>query len=312
MERETGAQNIGRARHEGGHMTAIDGGDRERRGGLGRGLSALLQAPSASLREIPLEEIAPNHRQPRIEFDDDALDGLAASIKAVGVLQPVVVRPLTEGGFELVVGERRWRAARRAGLERIPAVVREAGEEDLLRDALIENLHREDLNPLEEAAAYRQLLDDVGLTHEELADRVGRSRAAITNSLRLLGLAPTVQRRIAGGTLTAAHGRALAGLVDPESQERVAQRVVAQNLSVRQTEDLVRKLVAGGAGLSVRASRSRVERPAAILEVEKRLSDILDTRVSVEVGRRRGRVTIEFADMEDLDRIWRRIARQDA
>jgi len=293
-------------------MTAIDGGDRERRGGLGRGLSALLQAPSASLREIPLEEIAPNHRQPRIEFDDDALDGLAASIKAVGVLQPVVVRPLTEGGFELVVGERRWRAARRAGLERIPAVVREAGEEDLLRDALIENLHREDLNPLEEAAAYRQLLDDVGMTHEELADRVGRSRAAITNSLRLLGLAPTVQRRIAGGTLTAAHGRALAGLVDPESQERVAQRVVAQNLSVRQTEDLVRKLVAGGAGLSVRASRSRVERPAAILEVEKRLSDILDTRVSVEVGRRRGRVTIEFADMEDLDRIWRRIARQDA
>ena len=312
MEREAGAQNIGRARHEGGHMTAIDGGDRERRGGLGRGLSALLQAPSASLREIPLEEIAPNHRQPRIEFDDDALDGLAASIKAVGVLQPVVVRPLTEGGFELVVGERRWRAARRAGLERIPAVVREAGEEDLLRDALIENLHREDLNPLEEAAAYRQLLDDVGLTHEELADRVGRSRAAITNSLRLLGLAPTVQRRIAGGTLTAAHGRALAGLVDPESQERVAQRVVAQNLSVRQTEDLVRKLVAGGAGLSVRASRSRVERPAAILEVEKRLSDILDTRVSVEVGRRRGRVTIEFAGMEDLDRIWRRIARQDA
>ena len=290
-------------------MSAIDGGDPGRRGGLGRGLSALLQAPSASLREIPLDEIAPNHRQPRVEFDDEALEGLAASIKAVGVLQPVVVRQLEHGGFELVVGERRWRAARRAGLERIPAVVREAGEEDLLRDALIENLHREDLNPLEEAAAYRQLLDDVGMTHEELADRVGRSRAAITNSLRLLGLAATVQRRIAGGTLTAAHGRALAGLVDPESQERVAQRVVAQNLSVRQTEELVRKLVASGVGLSVRASRSRVERPAAILEVEKRLSDILDTRVSVEVGRRRGRVTIEFADMEDLDRIWRTIAR---
>jgi len=293
-------------------MTAIDGNDPGRRGGLGRGLSALLQAPSASLREIPLEEIAPNHRQPRVEFDDEALEGLAASIRAVGVLQPVVVRPLPQGGFELVVGERRWRAARRAGLERIPAVVREAGEEDLLRDALIENLHREDLNPLEEAAAYRQLLDDVGMTHEELADRVGRSRAAITNSLRLLGLAPTVQRRIAGGTLTAAHGRALAGLVDPEGQERVAQRVVAQNLSVRQTEELVRKLVASGAGLSVRAARSRVERPAAILEVEKRLSDILDTRVNVEIGRRRGRVTIEFADMEDLDRIWRVIARQNA
>ena len=290
-------------------MTAIDGGDTTRRGGLGRGLSALLQAPTSSLREIPLEEIAPNHRQPRVEFDDEALDGLAASIKAVGVLQPVVVRPIPAGGFELVVGERRWRAARRAGLERIPAVVRETGEEDLLRDALIENLHREDLNPLEEAAAYRQLLDDIGMTHEELAERVGRSRAAITNSLRLLGLAPTVQRRIAGASLTAAHGRALAGLVDPESQERVAQRVVAQNLSVRQTEDLVRSLVASGTGLSVRAARSRVERPPAILEVEKRLSDILDTRVSVEVGRRRGRVTIEFADMEDLDRIWRTIAR---
>jgi ParB family transcriptional regulator, chromosome partitioning protein len=281
-------------------------------GGLGRGLSALLQAPTAALRELPLDEIAPNHRQPRTEFDDEALDGLAASIKAVGVLQPVVVRQRSEGGYELIVGERRWRAARRAGLERIPAVVREAGEEDLLRDALIENLHREDLNPLEEAAAYRQLLDDVGMTHEELADRVGRSRAAITNALRLLGLAPTVQRRIAGSTLSAAHGRALAGLVDPESQERVAQRIVAQNLSVRQTEELVRKLAASGAGLSVRAARSRVERPAAILEVEKRLSDMLDTRVNVEVGRRRGRITIEFAGLEDLDRIWRAIAREDA
>ena len=293
-------------------MAAIDGNDGGRRGGLGRGLSALLQAPSATLREIPLADIAPNHRQPRTEFDDDALDALAASIKAVGVLQPVVVRQRPDGGYELVVGERRWRAARRAGLERIPAVVRETGEEDLLRDALIENLHREDLNPLEEAGAYRQLLDDVGMTHEDLAERVGRSRAAITNALRLLELAPTVQRRIAGRSLTAAHGRALAGLVEPESQERVAQRVVAQNLSVRQTEDMVRKLVASGAGLSVRAARSRVERPPAILEVEKRLSDMLETRVTVEVGRRRGRVTIEFAGLEDLDRIWRIIAREDA
>jgi ParB family chromosome partitioning protein len=294
-------------------MAAIEGNDGGRsRGGLGRGLSALLQAPSAALREIPLEEIAPNHRQPRTEFDDDALDGLAASIKAVGVLQPVVVRTRPEGGYELVVGERRWRAARRAGLERIPAVVREASEEDMLRDALIENLHREDLNPLEEAAAYRRLLDDVGMTHEELAERVGRSRASITNALRLLGLAATVQQRIAGGSLSAAHGRALAGLVDAESQERVAQRVVGQNLSVRQSEELVRKLVASGAGLSVRAARSRVERPASILEVEKRLSDMLDTRVSVEVGRRRGRVIIEFAGLEDLDRIWRAIARENA
>jgi ParB family chromosome partitioning protein len=222
------------------------------------------------------------------------------------------VRQRPDGGYELVVGERRWRAARRAGLERIPAVVREAGEEDMLRDALIENLHREDLNPLEEAAAYRQLLDDVGMTHEELAERVGRSRAAITNALRLLGLAPTVQQRIASGSLTAAHGRSLAGLADLVNQERVAQRILAQNLSVRQTEELVRSLVAGGTGLSVRAARSRVERPPAILEVEKRLSDMLDTRVTVEVGRRRGRITIEFAGLEDLDRIWRAVAREDA
>jgi ParB family chromosome partitioning protein len=289
---------------------AIDGN--EKRGGLGRGLSALLQAPAASLRELPLDDIAPNHRQPRTEFDDEALDALAASIKAVGVLQPVVVRQRPDGGYELVVGERRWRAARRAGLERIPAVVREAGEEDMLRDALIENLHREDLNPLEEAAAYRQLLDDVGMTHEELAERVGRSRAAITNALRLLGLAPTVQQRIASGSLTAAHGRSLAGLADFVNQERVAQRILAQNLSVRQTEELVRSLVAAGTGLSVRAARSRVERPPAILEVEKRLSDMLDTRVTVEVGRRRGRITIEFAGLEDLDRIWRAVAREDA
>ena len=294
-------------------MAAIDGsGGGRTHGGLGRGLSALLSSPAASLRELPLDEIAPNHRQPRTEFDDEALDALAASIRAVGVLQPVVVRARPDGSFELIVGERRWRAARRAGLDRIPAVVREADDQDLLRDALIENLHREDLNPLEEAAAYRQLLDDVGMTHEELADRVGRSRAAITNAIRLLTLAPTVQRRIAAGTLSAAHGRAIAGLVDLETQERAAQRVVAQNLSVRQTEDLVRGLVESGAGLSVRAAKSRVERPPAILEVEKRLSDMLDTRVTVEVGRRRGRVTIEFAGLEDLDRIWRAIARDEA
>jgi ParB family chromosome partitioning protein len=291
-------------------MGAHDAAEGRTRGGLGRGLSALLQTPAASLRELPLADIAPNPRQPRTEFDDAALDALAASIRAVGVLQPVIVRPSGTGGYELVVGERRWRAARRAGLERIPAIVRDADDAELLRDALVENLHREDLNPLEEAAAYRQLLDDVGLTHEELAERVGRSRASITNSLRLLGLAPTVQRRLAAGTITAAHGRALAGLADHESQERVAQRVLAQSLSVRQTEELVRKLAASGAGLSVRASRSRVERPPAILEVEKRLSDMLDTRVTVEVGRRRGRLIVEFADIDDLDRIWRAIARE--
>ena len=294
-------------------MHASDGTEGGRpRGGLGRGLSALLQTPSTSLKELALDEIAPNPRQPRTEFDDEALDTLAASIRAVGVLQPVIVRTRTTGGYELVVGERRWRAARRAGLERIPAIVREAGDTEMLRDALVENLHREDLNPLEEAAAYRQLLDDIGLTHEELADRVGRSRAAITNALRLLGLAAPVQRRIAAGTLSAAHGRALAGLADHENQEKAAQRVVAQNLSVRQTEDLVRRLVEGGAGLKTRAASSRLDRPPAILDVEKRLSDMLDTRVNVELGRRRGRLTIEFADLSDLDRIWRVIARDQA
>ena len=294
-------------------MTPIDITDGGRaKGGLGRGLGALLQAPETGLRELPLDEIAPNHRQPRTEFDDETLDALAASIRAVGVLQPIVVRPRREGGYELIVGERRWRAARRAGLDRIPAVVREADDQDLLRDALIENLHREDLNPLEEGAAYRQLLDDLGMTHEDLAERVGRSRAAITNAIRLLGLAPTVQKRIAGGSLSAAHGRAIAGLADGETQERAAQRVVAQNLSVRQTEELVRRFVAGGAGLSTRAAASRAPRPAAILEIEKRLSDMLDTRVTVEAGRRRGRITIEFAGLEDLDRIWRAVARENA
>jgi ParB family chromosome partitioning protein len=240
-------------------MNASDGYDARPRGGLGRGLSALLQTPATSLREVALEEIAPNPRQPRTEFDDEALDTLAASIRAVGVLQPVIVRPRDGGGFELVVGERRWRAARRAGLERIPAIVREADDGELLRDALIENLHREDLNPLEEAAAYRGLLDDIGLTHEELAERVGRSRAAITNAIRLLGLAATVQARIAAGTLSAAHGRALAGLADHGHQESAAQRVVAQNLSVRQAEDLVRR----GRRRSEDASRQLTRQPPA-------------------------------------------------
>lgn len=281
------------------------------RGGLGRGLGALLQTPVASLREVPLDEIAPNPRQPRREFDEAALEALTASVRAVGVLQPIIVRRREVGGYELVVGERRWRAARRAGLERIPAIIREADDSELLRDALIENLHREDLNPLEEAAAYRQLLDDFGLTHEELAERVQRSRAAITNALRLLGLAPGVQQRITAGTLSAAHGRALGGLADPEAQERAAQRALALGLSVRQTEELVRKLVAGGASLSRRAARTRTERPAGVLEIEKRLSDMLDTRVQVEVGRRRGRIVVEFAGLEDLDRLWRIIARED-
>ncbi|MFN2640946.1 MAG: ParB/RepB/Spo0J family partition protein [Actinomycetota bacterium] len=283
------------------------------KGGLGRGLSALLPPESTSgLREIALEDITPNPRQPRTQFDPEAVDELAASIRAVGVLQPIVVRR-TGDGYQLIVGERRWRAARLAGLDTIPAIVRETGDEEMLRDALIENVQRQDLNPLEEAAAYRGLIDEGGLTHDDVAAQVGKSRAAVTNALRLLNLAPGVQQRLASGLLSAAHGRAIAALADHASQERAAARVVAESLSVRATEDLVRNLAAAGTSLAPRASKTRAgvaaHRPAGILEVEKRLSDILETRVRIETRGRRGRIEVEFADMEDLDRTWKLLAR---
>jgi len=284
----------------------------ELKGGLGRGLSALLPhevviAGGPQLRDIAIGEIKPNARQPRTAIDDDALDELAASIRSVGLLQPVVVRPV-DGGYELVAGERRWRACKLAGLTRIPAIIRETGDDQMLRDALIENLQRVDLNPLDEAAAFRQLVDDFGATHEEIAERVGKSRAAVTNSLRLLQLSPDVQQRIAAGTFSAAHGRAVAALADHAAQARAAARVVADALSVRQTEDLVRTMVGTGEPLRERAAARRdpkKERPAGILEAEMLLSDILGTRVVVESGRRRGRIAIEFADFDDLDRIVR-------
>jgi ParB family transcriptional regulator, chromosome partitioning protein len=275
-------------------------------GGLGRGLSALLSPSesSSSMTEIPLDEIAPNPRQPRASFDDAALGELAASIRAVGVLQPIVVRK-RPGGYQLVMGERRVRAARLAGLDRIPAVVRHADDDGMLRDALIENLQREDLNPIEEAEAFRALIKQAGLTHDEIAERIGRSRPAITNALRLLDLVPTVRERLRSGSLSAAHGRAVAVLAGAEAQERIARRIVADGLSVRATEELVRSLVATGAEkITRRAVASRTERAAGILEVEKRLSDILDTRVRVETGRGgRGRIVVEFAGEEDLGRI---------
>ena len=284
----------------------------ELKGGLGRGLSALLPhevviAGGPQLRDVAIGEIKPNARQPRTAIDDDALDELAASIRSVGLLQPVVVRPV-DGGYELVAGERRWRACKLAGLTRIPAIIRETGDDQMLRDALIENLQRVDLNPLDEAAAFRQLVDDFGATHEEIAERVGKSRAAVTNSLRLLQLSPDVQQRIAAGTFSAAHGRAVAALADHAAQARAAARVVADALSVRQTEDLVRTMVGTGEPLRERAAARRdpkKERPAGILEAEMLLSDILGTRVVVESGRRRGRIAIEFADFDDLDRIVR-------
>jgi len=286
----------------------------ELKGGLGRGLSALLPhevviAGGPQLRDVAIDEIKPNARQPRTAMDDETLNELAASIRSVGLLQPVVVRPV-EGGYELVAGERRWRACKLAGLMRIPAIIRETGDDQMLRDALIENLQRVDLNPLDEAAAFRQLVDDFGATHEEIADRVGKSRAAVTNSLRLLQLSPDVQQRIAAGTFTAAHGRAIAALADHAAQARAAARVVAGSLSVRQTEELVRTMVGTGEPLRERAAARRdpkKDRSAGILEAEMLLSDILGTRVVVESGRRRGRIAIEFADFDDLDRIVRLI-----
>lgn len=286
--------------------------------GLGRGLSALLPQDrphgggGPELREIGLDDIKPNPHQPRQPVDESSLAELAASIGAVGLLQPVIVRQ-SDGAYELVAGERRWRAARLAGLERIPAIVRETGDDDLLREALIENVQRVDLNPLEEAAAYRQLIDDLGLTHEEVADRVGKSRAAVTNSLRLMNLAADVQQRIASGLITAAHGRAIAALADHGAQARAAARVVAEGLNVRQTEDLIRQMAGSGeAVLTERAQetrerrpRTRAERPAAILEAEQILADHLQTRVMVEEGKKRGRIVVEYADLDDLDRIMR-------
>lgn len=283
------------------------------KGGLGRGLSALLperQTDGPQLAEIDIDLIRPNPRQPRTTIDDDALGELAASIKEVGLLQPVIVRR-AGAGFELVAGERRWRACRIAGLAKVTALVREAGDEQLLRDALIENLQRVDLNPLEEAAAFRQLVDDLGATHEEIAARVGKSRAAVTNALRLLALAPDVQQRLAAGSISAAHGRAIAALADVQTQARAAARVVAEGLSVRQTEDMVRGMAGAGEQLSERATATRRnpqrDRPAGIIEAEMLLSDILSTRVRIEGGRRRGRIIVDFADFEDLDRIVRTV-----
>jgi ParB family chromosome partitioning protein len=217
-----------------------------RRGGLGRGLGALIpagpaadDASGARFEDLPIDAIEPNPRQPREAFDEEALAELVASVREVGVLQPVVVRELSPGRYQLVMGERRWRACREAGLETVPAIIRETADNDLLRDALLENLHRQQLNPLEEAAAYQQLLAEFGATHEELAERIGRSRPQVSNTIRLLSLPPTVQRRVAAGVLSAGHARALLSLDDAETQERLAARIVAEGLSVRATEELV-------------------------------------------------------------------------
>ena len=264
--------------------------------------TGLRQVAGAYFEEVAVGSITPNPRQPRQTFDEEALEELAASITEVGLLQPVVVRKLGEGKFELVMGERRWRASQRAGLEYIPAIVRETPDTDMLRDALLENLHRQQLDPLEEAAAYQQLLDDFGATHEQLAQKVGRSRPHISNTLRLLNLPPAVQKRVAAGVLSAGHARALLSLDDSQAQERLAQRIVAEGLSVRSVEEIV---ALGDDKPDKQARRPATAKPVApaLRHLSDRLSDLFETRVKVEMGRSKGKITVEFATIDDLERI---------
>lgn len=263
---------------------------------------ALRRVDGAYFEEVGVDAITPNPRQPRRSFDEDALEELAASITEVGLLQPVVVRHLGEGKYELVMGERRWRASTRAGLTSIPAIVRETPDTDMLRDALLENLHRQQLDPLEEAAAYQQLLDDFGATHEQLAQKIGRSRPHITNTLRLLNLPPTVQRRVAAGIISAGHARALLALDNPQEQERLAQRIVAEGLSVRDVEEKV-QLGDHQPASSARKSSSTKPVAPALRHLADRLSDLFETKVKVELGRNKGKIVVEFASVDDLERI---------
>jgi len=263
----------------------------------------LAPVPGARFAELPVTSIEPNSKQPRHVFDDEALDELKISIQEVGFLQPIVVRETVDGRYELVMGERRWRAAQAVGRETIPAIIRDTRDDAMLRDALLENIHRANLNPLEEAAAYQQLLEEFGATHEELAKRIGRSRPQISNTIRLLNLPAPVQRRVAAGVLSAGHARALLGLDDSAIQEKLALRIVAEGLSVRATEELVSLAIADGpAKKAAPARRAKVHAPA-LNDLAERLSDRFDTRVKVDIGRNKGKITIEFATVDDLERI---------
>ncbi len=307
----------------------------DRRRGLGRGLGALIPSgvgisggpqsvdraneaealtastagepsgssttPAAYFEELPVDSITPNSRQPRQVFDEEAMAELVHSVREIGVLQPVVVRPVGAGRYELVMGERRWRAAQMAGLDRLPAIVRAAGDDVMLRDALLENLHRADLNPLEEAAAYDQLLGDFGCTHDELAVRLGRSRPQVTNTLRLLRLPSDVQRRIAAGVLSAGHARALLGLEGSVAQEALAHRIVAEGLSVRAVEEIV--ALGEGQRAPRRGARRSVPVAPGLASLAERLSERFETRVKVQLGRSRGKIVVEFASVDDLERI---------
>ena len=273
-------------------------------GGAATATATVELAPVAGayFAEVPLDQISPNQVQPRQVFDEEAMAELVHSIREIGVLQPVVVRKRGPEHYELVMGERRWRASREAGLAAVPAIVRETDDVDMLRDALLENLHRSQLNPLEEAAAYRQMLDDFGCTHEELADRIGRSRPQISNTLRLLKLSPAVQRRVAAGVLSAGHARALLSVEDSDLQDRLAQRVIAEGISVRGLEEIVALRDDGDSGLTRRTARPKPFAPG-LVDLADRLSDRLETRVKVDLGKSKGKITVEFASLDDLQRI---------
>ncbi|MER5883890.1 ParB/RepB/Spo0J family partition protein [Streptomyces sp. NPDC001941] len=264
-----------------------------------------LQSPAgAHFAEVPLDSITPNPRQPRDVFDEDALAELVTSIKEVGLLQPIVVRQLGPERYELIMGERRWRACREAGLESIPAIVRHTDDEKLLLDALLENLHRAQLNPLEEAAAYDQLLKDFNCTHDQLADRIGRSRPQVSNTLRLLRLSAPVQRRVAAGVISAGHARALLSVEDTGEQDRLAHRIVAEGLSVRAVEEIVTLMNSDPkAAPKPKGPRAGARVSPALSDLATRLSDRFETRVKVDLGQKKGKIVVEFASMEDLDRI---------
>jgi ParB family chromosome partitioning protein len=292
-----------------------------KRTGLGRGLGALIPtggaldaAAGSSLTELPVAAIVPNRFQPREHFDEDALASLTASIREMGVLQPILVRPAVDDQYEIIAGERRWRAAKRAGLQHIPCIVREVEDTSALEHALVENLHRQDLNPLEEAAAYQQLMEDFGLTQELVAQRVGRSRSAVANTLRLFQLPPSIQRMIGDGRLTAGHARALLATPDRDLQEELADEILNRGLSVREVEQLVRERMAPAPEPEAPVDPQPVAPPPrtppalrepAVLELEELLSARLNTRVSVSLSGKRGRVIVEFADLDDLERIYR-------
>lgn len=280
-----------------------------RPGGLGKGLGALIPAGAtdagAALQSLPVSAIQPNPHQPRQHFDEESLASLAESIREVGVLQPILVRALDDGTYELIAGERRWRASRRVGIQTIPAIIRHADDAASLQQAIVENVQREQLSPLEEAAAYQQLIEDFSLTHDDVAVRVGRSRATITNTLRLLQLPATIQRYLQEGTLRMGHARALLGTPDRAFQEQLARRAVNEDLSVREVEEAVRARTDVPGAVKAGGPSTPKLRPPGLLELEELLGDYLETRIRITMGPKHGTVQIDFATLEDLERIYR-------